>query len=90
MTQKERSRQRYYDRKAKGLCQWCDRPAMTGRIRCEDHKRIGRHYAAGRYSIRKVKGVCVYCGKVKVEKFAACFPCRVRQNGWRKNRRKKV
>lgn len=40
--QKQRAynRRRYYERKAKGLCQWCDRPAEPGRIRCVVHRKI--------------------------------------------------
>jgi hypothetical protein len=76
--QKQRAynRRRYYERKAKGLCQWCDRPAEPGRIRCVVHRKISADYVVGVQSIRRVNGLCVRCGKEKVERYSTCMVCR--------------
>lgn len=80
MTAKEASKIRYYDRKEKGLCQWCDKPAMPGRIRCEDHKAINREYAGGVRALRILKGLCTRCGKNQVTLFRECQNCRLKKS----------
>lgn len=74
--QKGWSRARYEDRKAKGLCQWCDSDAELGRIRCAVHRQITADYNAGRRDIRLLNGLCGNCGKNKVSKFTSCRDCR--------------
>lgn len=61
--QRRRAKQRYEDRKAKGLCQYCPNKAEPGHIRCATCREITADYCAGRYDIRKVNDICVRCGK---------------------------
>jgi predicted amidophosphoribosyltransferase len=69
-------RQTYRERKAKGLCVRCAKPALPGRVRCADCREYTRLWVQGLYDKRVLKGVCARCGKNPVSRFRTCRDCR--------------
>ena len=74
-----RSKIRYGDRKAKGICVACGkRPAAEGRVRCraclEKNARVRRNYKETQKEWRD-KGLCYKCGKPAYKTFKLCKSC---------------
>lgn len=82
---------RYNERKAKGLCQFCDNPVEEGKVvRCEIHREITADYCAGRRDIWKLKGLCSKCGKNQPEKGKfTCKDCLAKSREYHKSRKEK-
>ena len=86
------ARRRYYERKAKRLCIYCDEPADAPHVRCKIHREIVSDYSAGVRDIRKLKGLCAECGKRKpAPERVACQECleRFKQNNQKRKNLKK-
>ena len=66
---KER-RERYEKRRAEGLCSRCEKPAVKGKTRCEEHleqhREQYREQYRKRYEERKAEELCVRCGEPAV------------------------
>ena len=81
LTQKERNKNYYDQRKRDGLCQYCPNPRDGEKIRCKVCTEIVADYTAGRRDIWKLKGLCNVCGKNPASKggYVSCADCRTRR-----------
>jgi len=53
----------YYRHKAAGLCVRCGKPAISGKVLCENCRKISSSRVNERVQYLKSKGICYQCGK---------------------------
>ena len=79
ITQNERTKARYWERKGKGICTMCGRaPAEPGKANCRECAIIHSLYVQDLHNLRVSRGECVHCGKKKPEGWywVLCPKCR--------------
>ena len=77
----------YWERRNKGLCCWCNTPAIPGRVKCEEH--TAQHSKWDRQSMnkRRTEKRCIACGSDLLPDVdtghVKCINCREHLNTWR-------
>jgi hypothetical protein len=81
--------ERYYQRRASGLCGLCGRPAALGAL-CVHCEARNRQQSAERHSRYRAAGMCGQCGgQLQGQRFVNCMRCRMKLAQYRlKNRLK--
>lgn len=86
-------------RKESGLCQWCGRPTVNGKVYCTEH--LAKR-AASNMGRRRKQGIiaralmgdgyhCTFCGKDVAKYGDKCCPeCLERERKWSSEQRKKI
>lgn len=96
---KQHARELRQRRKESGLCQWCGRPTVNGKVYCTEH--LAKR-AASNMDRRRKHGIiarslmgdgyhCTFCGKDVAKYGDKCCPeCLERERKWSSEQRKKI